>query len=118
MTRGPQARIRHAPVPDPTNTFCTVSDCRRLLGHDNKREHRRGSSARAPGPISAFPEQAFHSNPLAALEERVELQAGELRRLRDDVDRLIAAQGPAEQLRMETWRGNRPDREGKTRASV
>lgn len=115
MGRTSRAPIGHEPTPDPTDTFCIVEGCRRYLGRVNKTEHRRGSSGRAPTPIEVWPEGHFQSSPIAALEERVELQGQEITRLREDVNRLLAAALPSQQLVMGSWRDNKPGRDGQTR---
>jgi hypothetical protein len=38
--------VGHAPVPDPTRTFCTVDGCLRFLNRRDPVEHRRGSGGR------------------------------------------------------------------------
>lgn len=38
--------VGHAPVADPTNTYCTVEDCQRLLSRMDPTQHMRGTGGR------------------------------------------------------------------------
>lgn len=87
--------VGHAPVADPTNTYCTVEGCGRYLSRKDPRQHRRGigSAQRATG-TGATLELAQVLARLAAIEQhitRVEQGLAAAPRLRVDMRILTEA---------------------------
>jgi hypothetical protein len=139
----PYQAIGHAAVPDPTKTFCVVEGCRRFLHRGDPNQHARGEAskrrymghieqtipgppprkqpwprpARSPRIPTPPPAPALPRTPAAppSGNERLDLLAAEVRRLREDVLWLISIQPPTVRINAPGWQANRPDRQGRTR---